>query len=158
MYVFCSQVPVLRVIGSLSNDDDYVNKNGKKAKVSIGKTTILHVHHAFLYISLPSLHDYDVKISNFTFCQGREHKITTFFFFSELWYRLLEFNSREKCQHLMNWTRRNEREKVWSGATSPFKWRFRSCRRRCCLSSLIWHKGSVAEWLERWTCNPEAPS
>ena len=25
------------------------------------KTTTLHVHHAFLYISLPSLHDYDVK-------------------------------------------------------------------------------------------------
>ena len=27
----------------------------------ISKTTTLHVHHAFLYISLPSLHDYDVK-------------------------------------------------------------------------------------------------
>ena len=27
----------------------------------ISKTTTLHVHHAFLYISLTSLHDYDVK-------------------------------------------------------------------------------------------------
>ena len=27
----------------------------------MSKTTILHVHHAFLYISLPSLHNYDVK-------------------------------------------------------------------------------------------------
>ena len=27
----------------------------------VSKTTALHVHHAFLYISLPSLHDYDVK-------------------------------------------------------------------------------------------------
>ena len=27
--------------------------------------TTLHVHHAFLYISLPSLHDYDVKVPNF---------------------------------------------------------------------------------------------
>ena len=27
----------------------------------------LHVHHAFLYISLPSLHDYDMKVLNFTF-------------------------------------------------------------------------------------------
>ena len=38
----------------------------------------------FLYISLPSLHDYDydVKIPNFTFCGGREHKTTTFFFYS----------------------------------------------------------------------------
>ena len=36
----------------------------------------------FLYISLPSLHDYDVKIPNFTFCGGHEHKTTTFFFYS----------------------------------------------------------------------------
>ena len=36
-----------------------------------------HVHHAF-----PSLHDYDVKMPNFTFCRGSEHKTTTFFFFS----------------------------------------------------------------------------
>ena len=27
----------------------------------ISKTTTLRVHHAFLYISLPSLHDYDVN-------------------------------------------------------------------------------------------------
>ena len=31
------------------------------------KTTTLHVHHAFLCISLPSLHDYDVKWPNFNF-------------------------------------------------------------------------------------------
>ena len=36
-------------------------------------------HHAFLYISLPSLHDYDLKMPNFTFCRGREQKATTFF-------------------------------------------------------------------------------
>ena len=36
-------------------------------KVWINKTITLHVHHAFLYISLPSLHDYDVKMPNFTF-------------------------------------------------------------------------------------------
>ena len=28
----------------------------------ISQTTTLHVHHAFLYISSPSLHDYNVKI------------------------------------------------------------------------------------------------
>ena len=37
-----------------------------------GKTTTLHVHHAFLYISLPSLHDYDGKMPNFTFYGGRK--------------------------------------------------------------------------------------
>ena len=33
-------------------------------------------------ISLASLHDYDVKIPNFTFCGGREYKAMTFVFFS----------------------------------------------------------------------------
>ena len=28
----------------------------------------------FLYISSPPLHDYNVKVPNFTFCRGREHK------------------------------------------------------------------------------------
>ena len=43
------------------------NENVKKQLVKINKTTTLHVHHAFLYISLPSLHDYDVnrRISRF---------------------------------------------------------------------------------------------
>ena len=68
--------------GSLSNDDCDVNENDEKAIGGIVKTTTLHVHHTFLYISLPSLHDYDVKMPNFTFCGGREHKTTTFFFFS----------------------------------------------------------------------------
>ena len=30
------------------------------------QTTTLHVHHAILYISLPSLHNYDMKLHNFT--------------------------------------------------------------------------------------------
>ena len=40
------------------------------------------MHHAFLYNSLKSLHDYDMKIPNFTFGEGRKRKIMTFFFFS----------------------------------------------------------------------------
>ena len=47
----------------ISNDDGNATRTAK-----IGKTTILHVHHAFLYISFLSLHDYDVKMPNFTFC------------------------------------------------------------------------------------------
>ena len=78
-------------LGSLSNDDGDVNENGKKAIDLDWQTTTLHVHHAFLYFSLSSLHDYDVKIPNFTF-----------FSFSELRYSLLEFNSRKNCQHLRN--------------------------------------------------------
>ena len=57
------------------------------------------MHHAFLYISLPSLHDYDMEIPILTVCGGRELKATTFFSFSGLSYSHLEFNSRKNCQH-----------------------------------------------------------
>ena len=67
---------------------------GKKAIGFISKTTTLHAHQALLYISLPSLPDYNMKVPEFTFCRGREHKTTTFFSFPELWYSPLEFNSK----------------------------------------------------------------
>ena len=60
---------------TFDNEGD-VNENGKKA---IGLT--LHVHHAFLYSSLPSLHDYDVKMPNVTFCGRLEDKTKTNFLF-----------------------------------------------------------------------------
>ena len=49
-----------------------------------------------LDISLPSLHDYDVKLLNFTFNGECERKTTTFlFFFFKLRYRPLELNSKK---------------------------------------------------------------
>ena len=67
--------------------------------------------------------------------------------FVELWYSLLEFNSRKKCQHLTKWTRNNG-YKVWRCATSRYKWRFRSCRCRCCLSFLLKIKRFLAGWIQ----------
>ena len=72
-------------------------RTAKKQKVYICQTTTLQVHHAFLYFSLPSLHDYKVKLPNFTFSRGQEHKTTTFFSCLELWYRPLEFNSKKNA-------------------------------------------------------------
>ena len=46
----------------------------------ISKTTTLHVHHAFLYISFLFLHDYDVKMPNFTFYGGRKQATTKLYF------------------------------------------------------------------------------
>ena len=43
------------------------------------------------------------------------------FSFPEHRYSLLEFNSRENCQHLMNWTRWNKCDNVWNSAASLFK-------------------------------------
>ena len=58
-------------VGSCSKDDGDGNENVKKALGLLSKTTSLHVHHTFLYISLPLLHNYDVKMPSFTFYGGR---------------------------------------------------------------------------------------
>ena len=59
-----------------------------KSNRFISKTTILHVHHAFLYISLPSLHDYDVKMPNFTMYRGSTQATTKFplSFWTWIWF------------------------------------------------------------------------
>ena len=56
----------------------------KKAIVSQGKTITLHVHHAFLYISLPSTARLPVKMPNFMFCEGRKQAMTKFILFMNL--------------------------------------------------------------------------
>ena len=52
------------------------NQDVKKAIGLLRKRTTLH---AFLYISLPSLHDYDVKMSNYKFYGGRKQATTNLF-------------------------------------------------------------------------------
>ena len=58
-------------IGSFSNDDGHGNEDVEKA---------IGVHHAFLYIFLPSLHDYDMKMPNWKFYGGRKQATTNLFF------------------------------------------------------------------------------
>ena len=52
------------LIGTVRSNDADGKENVKKTIGFISKTTTLHVHHAFLYISFPFLHDYDVKMPN----------------------------------------------------------------------------------------------
>ena len=47
----------------------------------MSKTTTLHVHHAFCIFLCPFLHDYDVKIPNFTFYGLRKQATTKLYFF-----------------------------------------------------------------------------
>ena len=47
-----------------TNDDSDGKENGKKKRCLYLQSTTLQVHHAILYISLPSLHHYDIKIPN----------------------------------------------------------------------------------------------
>ena len=76
------------IVRTLRSDDGDGNRNATKAIGFISKTTILHVHHAFLYISLPSLHDYDVKMPNFTIWRGSTQATTKFplSFWTWIWF------------------------------------------------------------------------
>lgn len=74
------------------------------------------------------------KCLDFTFRRGREHKTTTFFFFSWTLIQYFRTQLQRKCQILTNSTRWNKRDKGWSRATSLFRCRFRSRRSRCCWS------------------------
>ena len=78
------------ILGNLSNDNGGDNKNGKKA-------ITLHVHDAFLYSSLPSLHDYNMKRSIFTFC--RDTNTGHSFSFPERQYSPVKFNFTKKIFH-----------------------------------------------------------
>ena len=77
-----SGTPHTKGSGSLSNDDGDGDENGKNVIGLMSKTT-LHVRHALLYISLLSLHDYNVEMPNFTF-YGECKQATTNFSFSFL--------------------------------------------------------------------------
>ena len=59
----------------------------------IGKTTTLLIYDAFLYISLLSVHVYDLKLPNVVFCRGWEYKTTISSFFCEVRYSPLKSNS-----------------------------------------------------------------
>ena len=94
---------VVSVMGSfLSND------NGKKNRWK-SKITSLHVHRLLLYISLPSSHNFDVKLPNFSFYVKRELSNDFSFSFSYLRNRPLEKNSSifEKVNELeLSWRQR----------------------------------------------------
>ena len=79
--VLLTRLLLLLRLGSLSNDDGDVNESGKNAIGSTSKKQLFRCIMPFLYISLPSLLDYDVKMP-FFLSEKREHKTTTFFFFS----------------------------------------------------------------------------
>ena len=79
-------------------------QKGNRFRSAKQQLTLARVHHAFFCISLLSLHYYNVKVPNFTFCRGRERRQRLSFSFPELWYSLLEFHFRKICQRLANWT------------------------------------------------------
>ena len=65
-----------RELGTLRSNDADGDEIVKNTIGFISKTTALHVHHTFLYISFPFLHDYDVKMPNFVFYGGCKQATT----------------------------------------------------------------------------------
>ena len=149
------------------DDDD--NENVKKAIVWISKTTTLHVHLAFLYISLPSLRDYDGKMPNVTFYGGRKQATAKFSvsFWTWIWFlgirlkkSLLAFhkvNEFELCAfdyfffrkcaiQLLNIIISSNHDRDWKNANSLCKRRFRGRGRR---GILPW-KCSIAMGIFIW--------
>ena len=72
-------------LGSLSNDDGDGNEKGKKAT--------LHEGSRLLYISLPSLHDYDVELPISRFMEDVNTRLRFSFSFCEVRYSPLKFIS-----------------------------------------------------------------
>ena len=71
-------------MGTLRSDDVTATRTSKTTIDLVGKTTTLHVHLTFLYISLPFVPDYDVKLPNFTFSGGRIRPRRNFIIFLNL--------------------------------------------------------------------------
>ena len=95
--------------GSRFSDGGFLsNDNGKKNRWK-SKITSLLVHRLLLYISLPSSHNFDVKLPNFSFYVKRELRNDFSFSFSYLRNRPLEKNSSisEKVNELeLSWRQR----------------------------------------------------
>ena len=87
----------IAVVGTLSFNDATATRTSKKKKTPglICQTTTSRVHHTFLYISLPFLHHYDVKMPNFAFYGERKQATTKFYFSFWTWMRSLGIQPHE---------------------------------------------------------------
>ena len=102
------------------------------------KTTFLHVHHAFLYISLPSLHDYQVKMLDFTFSEGRKHAGNHKIFFLFMNLNMADRNSAPE-DFACIWQSKQGgimHNRDWKNVNSLFIRRFRGCQLSCKLSNI----------------------
>ena len=76
----CNQLSLsLLLTGCLCNEDGNDNGKCQKSNRLNRQNNNFACAIRFLYISLLSLHDYDIKLPNFTFCGGRDEKIFLLF-------------------------------------------------------------------------------
>ena len=114
------------------------NENVKQAMGWISKTTTLHVHHAYLYISLQIMHDNDGKMPDFTFYGGRKQATAKFSFSFWTWIRFLGIRLNKSSLTFDKDNHELEKSRwYWKNANSLF-WRCRDRRRRGIVNSLLW--------------------
>ena len=124
-------------LGTLRCHDGDDNETVKKAISWIGKTTTMHVYHAFLYISSPSLHGYDGKIPVISrFIEDVNKLRLNLISISELEYGSQEFGSKTVRLHLTKYMSWCNPDRDWKNANSLFKRRFRG-RRHCGISNSV---------------------
>ena len=78
-------------------------RTSKRTIGLLSKTTTLYVHHTFLYISLPSLHDYDVKCLISRFMEDVNKRWLIFLSLSKLKCGPLKINSRVRNSPTLFW-------------------------------------------------------
>ena len=94
------------------------------------KITTLHVVTLFLYISLQSRNNYDVKWRNFRVFWGRKRQGDKFYHLCLNSGAAPLFSSTINPPLLSNWATWDNHEMVWKDAESIFQGRFHG-RRRC---------------------------
>ena len=93
------------------------------------------MHHAFLYISVSRFERLQRESAKFHVLSRTGAQDKNFLFLFQNFNTILQNSTPKKIwPHLTNYTRWKKGDKVWDNANSLFKWRFRSRRRRCCLS------------------------
>ena len=66
----------LKVTTATTTTTTTTTRTAKQQQLKGSSTTTLQVKQDFLYISLPSLHDLDARLHNFTYCLRRKHNTT----------------------------------------------------------------------------------
>ena len=87
-------------------------------------------NHAFLYISLLSLHNQDASWPNFKFTWERKRQGDKFYHLCQNSGAVPSLQLRPNSLLLSNWAPWNNREKKWKDAKTVFQRRFHG-RRRC---------------------------
>ena len=121
----------------LRNSDGDGNRNVKKAIGLISKTTTPRVHHAFLYISLQSLYNYDMKWPNFKFTWEWERQGDKFYHLCQNLGAVPSLQLQTKFPSSSNRVPWNNREKKWKDAKYIFQRRFLGPHRYRIIRSLM---------------------